>query len=79
MSMHAQDQGRDDLLKRLMETKPADFNHILNDQSGLQVQIIYSEINREKKTGFSSVIIFTMWMISVISIRHPQLNYPLPY
>ena len=49
MSMHAQDQGRDDLLKRLMETKPADFNHILNDQSGLQVQIIYSEINRDKK------------------------------
>ncbi len=49
MTTYAQDQGRDELLKNLMETKPAQFNHILKDQSGLQVQIIYSEVIRDKK------------------------------
>ncbi|MBK6827960.1 MAG: serine hydrolase [Chitinophagaceae bacterium] len=50
MTTYAQDQGRDELLKNLMETKPAQFNHILKDQSGLQVQIIYSEVIRDKKS-----------------------------
>jgi len=49
ISSTAQNQSRDELLKTLMESNPKQFSHILNDQSGLQVQIIYSEINRDKK------------------------------
>lgn len=50
---HAQNNGQDRLLKSLMEQKPGQFSHILNDNSGLQVQIIYTEVNRDKKNRIS--------------------------
>jgi hypothetical protein len=39
----------DDLLQILMKANPALFNPILDNKDSLRVQIIYTQINRDKR------------------------------
>ncbi len=47
--MNIELNAQNDFLKNLMETKPAEFSNILQNQQKYEVQILYTQIDRNKK------------------------------